>query len=372
LLESDSTTTEKITKVVCLESHYKYSFKISDSFGDGICCVEGQGLYVLRVDDIAIVEGGDFKKSEKFWFKFQNCVDDGDCDDGDVSTTSLCVNEVATCVYFPKACHEYGRMVDINTTTYNFPESAIWIIEDEKEVIKYEGGPYELSKTTFSHDVCLPDGIYKLKNIGSDLIGCRLAIGNDDKLMINEEYLQSGQTNTFTVGNPPTKPTPSLMPSMTPSIAYNPIKSRSSCKFMQKMMVLLQCKLQCDAVTLHESDCIPQKRMSKNNEDNLLIEYKTDWSSQETIIYIDKRRENRRAISRFKNVKKFENFPLGILLTYSIRLRKNACHRFRIYRKKGEGLGKRWYKLFWEGEEVKHDPFTTGAKQIVLFGNCTI
>ena len=121
------------------------------------------------------------------------------------------------------------------------------------------------------------------------MIGCRLAIGNDDKLMINEECLQSGQTNTFTVGNPPTKPTPSLMPSMTPSIAYNPI-----------------------------SDCIPQKKMSKNNEDTLLIEYKTDWSSQETIIYIDKRKENRRAISRFKNVKKFENFPLGMLLTHSI------------------------------------------------------
>ena len=33
-------TREVITEVICLESNYKYKFSISDSFGDGMCCVE--------------------------------------------------------------------------------------------------------------------------------------------------------------------------------------------------------------------------------------------------------------------------------------------------------------------------------------------
>jgi len=117
------------------------------------------------------------------------------------------------------------------------------------------------------------------------------------------------------------------------------------------------------------NDCVPQKNFCKHNEDKLLIEYKTDWSSQnQTTIYIDKQNKK----GGFKNLMRFEDFPRNVLLTYGICLRKKRCHRFRIYRKKGNGLGKRWYKLFWEGKEASHDPFTDGKKQTVLFGNCTI
>ena len=48
--------------------------------------------------------------------------------------------------------------------------------------------------------------------------------------------------------------------------------------------------------------------MHKNNEDELLIEYRTDWSSQgQTTIYIDMQKK-----WGFKNLNKSENFPLGI------------------------------------------------------------
>jgi len=33
-------TREITTELICLKSKYKYSFSISDSFGDGMCCIE--------------------------------------------------------------------------------------------------------------------------------------------------------------------------------------------------------------------------------------------------------------------------------------------------------------------------------------------
>merc|ERR1712085_245020 len=77
------------------------------------------------------------------------------------------------------------------------------------------------------------------------------------------------------------------------------------------------------------NDCVPQKNFCKHNEDKLLIEYKTDWSSQnQTTIYIDKQNKK----GGFKNLMRFEDFPRNVLLTYGICLRKKRCHRFRIYR----------------------------------------
>ena len=43
---------------------------VADSFGDGLCCAEGYGSYVLKAGENVIEEGGDFGKSEKFWFNF--------------------------------------------------------------------------------------------------------------------------------------------------------------------------------------------------------------------------------------------------------------------------------------------------------------
>ena len=59
----------------------------------------------------------------------------------------------------------------------------------------------------------------KLKKICSNLIGCKLEIGNDG-LLINQECLQSELAKIFAVGQSPTNPTPQLMPSMKPSISH--------------------------------------------------------------------------------------------------------------------------------------------------------
>ena len=228
-----SPTREKITESICLENDYEYSFAIFDSFGDGMCCIEGDGSYVVKVDDVAIAQGGDFEKSEKFLFKYQLCNDDSDCDDGDYSTNFSCKSEVSTCIYRPKACNEYGEMVQINATTFNFPESAIWVIEDEEGVIHHEGGPYELSKRTFASNKCLPDGFYRFTNKGSDLVGIKLGVGSEG-LSINEEYINIGETREFKVGFPP------ALPSFAPSISTSPTPvtmANTSCDISSNIIV---------------------------------------------------------------------------------------------------------------------------------------
>ena len=42
----------------------EYTFTISDSYGDGICCSYGDGSYTLKIDQTVLASGGSFKLSE--------------------------------------------------------------------------------------------------------------------------------------------------------------------------------------------------------------------------------------------------------------------------------------------------------------------
>merc|ERR1719291_1059953 len=111
---SPTTAPEQIIEEICLVHNHRYSFSISDLFGDGMCCAEGKGSYAIRVNDNIIAEGGDSGKSEYFWFRLQDCMSDSDCDDGDISTISICKKEAAVCLHTPRPCIDYGHMVSID------------------------------------------------------------------------------------------------------------------------------------------------------------------------------------------------------------------------------------------------------------------
>ncbi|MCH2224334.1 MAG: CotH kinase family protein [Crocinitomicaceae bacterium] len=49
---------------VCLDSTICYEFTIYDSFGDGICCSQGQGSYELTYDGVVIKTGGEYDFQE--------------------------------------------------------------------------------------------------------------------------------------------------------------------------------------------------------------------------------------------------------------------------------------------------------------------
>ena len=60
----------------CLEDGC-YTFTISDTFGDGICCGWGQGYYNVYVGGSLVASGGNYGNSDSYTF----CLELGDCFD---------------------------------------------------------------------------------------------------------------------------------------------------------------------------------------------------------------------------------------------------------------------------------------------------
>mmetsp|Transcript_7024 Transcript_7024/g.9328 ORF Transcript_7024/g.9328 Transcript_7024/m.9328 type:complete len:271 (+) Transcript_7024:489-1301(+) len=60
----------------CLEVERVYTFSMSDSYGDGICCGYGNGSYKLSLGDAIFIEGGEFSSSiqHKFVLEDQDTV----------------------------------------------------------------------------------------------------------------------------------------------------------------------------------------------------------------------------------------------------------------------------------------------------------
>ena len=143
-----------------------------------------------------MVEGENFKKSEKFWFKFQNVFANADCNDGNLSDNSLFTVCRTFCVCFPRTWIECIYVVRINATTYNFTELGTQVIENKEGIINYEGSSYDPWKRIFACDTCFLNGVCKLRNTSSDFIGCRLGIDND-RLLTNKEYLQLGAIKSY-------------------------------------------------------------------------------------------------------------------------------------------------------------------------------
>ena len=54
-----------------------YTFTITDTFGDGICCGYGQGYYNIYVGGALVATGGNYNYSESYTF----CLELGDCFD---------------------------------------------------------------------------------------------------------------------------------------------------------------------------------------------------------------------------------------------------------------------------------------------------
>eukprot|EP00536_Pseudo-nitzschia_multiseries_P010548 jgi/Psemu1/26265/gm1.26265_g len=68
---------------VCLDPGVCYQFQIQDTFGDGICCSQGDGYYKLFLDGTQVMSGGQFGGTETRSFcvtgdTAPNCEDDPD------------------------------------------------------------------------------------------------------------------------------------------------------------------------------------------------------------------------------------------------------------------------------------------------------
>ena len=280
-----------------------------------MCCVEGDGLYDLKLDGVVIIEGGDFGKSEKIWFDFQNCIGDVDCNNGDFSMNFICRNEAAACAHFPEACHEHGHIANVNATACNCPESATWLIKDKEGYTHLEGGPCEMLKRLFVSDAHLPDGMHDLISTGSDLIGSTTEMHND-RIAINEECLQLGEVKTFAVGHSSVNPTPQLTPSAAPTVGFSPI----SPDFCQEF------------------------------ENKLLIEFMSDVDSEwDNKLFAESNHE-----LAWVEILRMQNFRSSNLNTFSVCLSETTHHRLKIIDEKANYIccenGQGWHDIHWNGK----------------------
>ena len=118
-----------------------YTFTINDSFGDGICCAYGTGLYTVSSQGTVLATGGEFADTESTEFCLGSgfgCTDETACnydaeattDDGSCDFTS-CVGctDADACNYNPDATVDDGSCVmpdpvDGCTDTCDFPVSV--------------------------------------------------------------------------------------------------------------------------------------------------------------------------------------------------------------------------------------------------------
>ena len=118
-----------------------YTFTINDSYGDGICCAYGTGLYTVSSQGTVLATGGEFADTESAEFCLGSgfgCTDETACnydaeattDDGSCDFTS-CVGctDADACNYNPDATVDDGSCVmpdpvDGCTDTCDFPVSV--------------------------------------------------------------------------------------------------------------------------------------------------------------------------------------------------------------------------------------------------------
>jgi hypothetical protein len=67
---ANSTITQNFT----VTDGHCYTFKVSDSAGDGICCAAGQGFYSLKIGNLEILQDADFAFESGTKFEFQKGV----------------------------------------------------------------------------------------------------------------------------------------------------------------------------------------------------------------------------------------------------------------------------------------------------------
>ena len=213
----NANNTETILEIICLENNHMYHFSIYDSFGDGICCLEGKGAYIVSINDIIVKQGGEFGTSENFLFSPQECNNDLGCDDDDIATIDECNIDASACLHFRRPCHEYGESVKITIETHSSPLTDTWKIVDETGVVQTEGGPYGQAHSIYTSEGCLINGNYILNYTGNFQMD--VSIEQNGKIIVDETmHFMGTQEKNFEVnvsGTPLDEPT--LSPSNFPS-----------------------------------------------------------------------------------------------------------------------------------------------------------
>ena len=121
---SDFTNSTLNTFNVCVPNNSSYVFTITDTYGDGICCANGDGYYNVSICGETIINGGDFQFEEAT--NIEACSFDGADTYGCTDESAINYNPLATisdgsCVLFD--CP--NNFVSTDGNVFSAPEGSI-------------------------------------------------------------------------------------------------------------------------------------------------------------------------------------------------------------------------------------------------------
>lgn len=168
LLDGDSYTVrgEIYTDSLYVDNWRTLTFRIEDTYGDGICCSYGLGSYSIKVNGETILVGGAFgtfeeKKLDPFWF----CQHGVETIDGEI----LC------------KCSPSENRVAVNLLTDRYPFETSWSVETCDGMRVYTSNRYSDRFTQYSEKFCISKEephLFQIMDSYGDGICCTYGQGN--------------------------------------------------------------------------------------------------------------------------------------------------------------------------------------------------
>jgi len=161
-----------------------YTFKIKDSYGDGICCSFSNGYYKVSVGGTQVLTGGEFDKEKSSTFEVTAVTPVSECNFGATKT------------------------VTVKIVSDSYPAETSWevaTVESSPNVVM-NGGSYAAANTPYevSEDLYACDYTFKIKDSYSDGMCCNYGNGSYKVLIDGTQVLEGGQftneeSKSFTV-----------------------------------------------------------------------------------------------------------------------------------------------------------------------------
>ncbi|KAL3766511.1 hypothetical protein ACHAWU_000306 [Discostella pseudostelligera] len=173
-----------------------YDFRITDSYGDGICCNYGMGSYEVIMAGVSAVIGGAFLSEETKTF--------GSCA---LAPTQRPTTATPTALPTPPPtpCPNGGINVEVKLKTDNWYQETAWTLTNKCGSGTVINSPvYTSSGTMFVNQYCVPVGSYDFRITDSygDGICCTWGLGSYEVIMGGVSAATGGQftreeTKTF-------------------------------------------------------------------------------------------------------------------------------------------------------------------------------
>jgi len=188
---------ETYSEEICVPSNAEYSFTISDSYGDGICCGYGTGSYTVALAGENVASGGEFGGSEETSFGSCNAspttpsptksptesptaAPTKSPTDTPTKSPTSAPTKSPTAPPVSNDCSNGKVLFELDLKTDNYPGETTWELENSSGEQVLSGGPYTERATDHNINECVDPDLYTftIKDSWGDGICCGYGSGS--------------------------------------------------------------------------------------------------------------------------------------------------------------------------------------------------